>query len=91
LFQFECQSVFDGKENKCQKHDEKCNTIRHQERNSKVDVRWRTLGGKVIQRAGENGECDGKIEEEHAGFILVAHEMVPEMAFKGCKVPMLYS
>jgi hypothetical protein len=65
MFEFHHDAVRDGEKVKSEKGDCKRDSICHQKRNREIHIRWRALGGKVIERAGANREGDGKVEEEH--------------------------
>ena len=67
-----CKLSFDsacnGEEKESEQGNDEGHSIRDQQRNREVDIRRCALGGKVIERTGEDGEGNGEIKEEHGFF-----------------------
>jgi hypothetical protein len=83
LFQLDGQPIFEWKEKEGQQDDPEGDRVGHQQGNGKVHVRWRAFGREVIQRAGADGEGDGKVKKGHGFFhyrYVTARRAKPDVA-----------
>ena len=55
-----------GKEKEAEQRDHESDGIRHQKRDRKIHIRRRAFRHKMVERAGANSKCDGKVKEGHS-------------------------